>query len=142
MTMKSRITILAFGFTWAVTGALAQDATSGQSVPSGESTPADSQMPNIQAPARPPEGQQTGLMSGNKPFSLTTDPSGELIYNFDDQNNLDTIVAKKGVVFWSEDMTINSDQLDYKAKDSRMIATGDKVIVRQGDVIATCQLFK
>lgn len=143
MTVKSRIKVFALGISVGLAGAaIAQDAVSGQSAPSGESAQSDIQMPNIQAPARPPEGQQTGLMSGNKPFSLTTDPSGELIYNFDDNNELDTIVGKKGVIFWSEDMTLNSDQLDYKAADSRMVATGEKVIVRQGDVVATCQLFK
>jgi lipopolysaccharide export system protein LptA len=81
-------------------------------------------------------------MKGDRPFSLTTDPSGELLYNFNDDNELESVTAKKGVVFTSEDMTLNADQLDYKAETSALVATGRKVIVRQGEMIATCQLFR
>lgn len=113
--------------------AFAQPESSGQS---------QIQMPEIQAPAKPAPDQQTGLMSGNKPFSLTTDVNGELMYNFNESNELESITAKKGVVFTSEDMTLNSDQLDYKTLTSELVAAGKKVVVRQGEVIATCQLFK
>lgn len=112
---------------------------SGESEVSGQS---QVQMPEIGAPARPSEEEATGLMSGNKPFSLTTDVNGELMYNFDENNELESIRAKRGVVFTSEDMTLNADDLTYKTQTSELVASGKKVVVRQGDVIATCQLFK
>lgn len=108
-------------------------ATSGQS---------EVQMPEIAAPSRPSPDEATGLMSGDKPFSLTTDPSGELMYNFDDNRELESITAKRGVVFTSEDMTLNSDQLDYNTQTSELVASGERVVVRQGEVVATCKLFK
>lgn len=111
--------------------ALAQDAT-----PANE-------LPTIVEPTPEERGQETGVMSGEKPFFLTTDPSGELIYNFDEETNeLDSISARKDVVFSSEDMTLNADQLDYKNKTAELVASGKRVVVRQGEIIATCQLFK
>ncbi len=107
-----------------------------------ESGVSEVQMPDIAAPRKPEAGEQTGVMAGDKPFSLTTDPSGELIYNFNDDKELDSVTAKKGVVFTSEDMTLNADQLDYKAQTSQLVAVGKKVVVRQGEMVATCQLFK
>jgi hypothetical protein len=123
--------------------ALAQPAsaeTTGTAKVANEISPAE--VPQIDAPHRPAQDEQTGLMKGDRPFSLTTDPSGELLYNFNDDNELESVTAKKGVVFTSEDMTLNADQLDYKAETSALVATGRKVVVRQGEMIATCQLFK
>lgn len=106
-------------------------------------TPAPSEMPTIQEPTEEQKAQQTGVMSGERPFYLVCDPSGELLYTFDaETNELDSISARKGVVFSSEDMTLNADQLDYKNKTATLVATGRKVVVRQGEIIATCQLFK
>jgi hypothetical protein len=102
----------------------------------------EAQMPEIAAPGKPAPEEQTGIMSGNKPFSLTTDPDGEFVYKFNEDNELDALEAKKGVIFTSEDMTLNADKLDYRAAKGELIATGKKVIVRQGDLIITCQLFK
>ncbi|MBX7246577.1 MAG: hypothetical protein K1X53_13860 [Candidatus Sumerlaeaceae bacterium] len=90
-----------------------------------------------------PKGQESaGVMSGDKPFFLTTDQDGVVNYGFNEQNELDTIAAKKGVIFSSDDMTINADQLDYSNSKSEVVATGKRVVVRQGEVIATCQFFK
>lgn len=99
-------------------------------------------VPDIAPPQAPADDQQTGMMSGNKPFSLTTATDGELLYNFDEEKKLDSITAKKGVEFKSEDMSLQCDQLDFKMAKSELQATGGKVVVRMGDVIATCQLFK
>jgi hypothetical protein len=99
-------------------------------------------VPQIQAPRKPSPEEQTGLLSGNKPFSLTTDPDGEFVYKFNEDNELESLEAKKGVVFTSEDMTLNADRLDYKAIKGELTATGKRVIVRQGDLIITCKLFK
>jgi hypothetical protein len=109
---------------------------------SAASTAQDNTVPDIAAPAAPSAGEQAGIMSGNKPFSLTTDTDGELLYNFNDANELDSITAKKGVVFSSEDMSLKADQLDFSASKSELIATGERVVVRMGETIATCQLFK
>jgi len=39
-------------------------------------------------------------------------------------------------------MTLNSDQFEYKPLNSELIATGKRVVVRLGDIIVTCQVFK
>ena len=123
--------------------AFAQPASNETTGPARIATGVDPvEVPQIEAPHRPAQEEQTGLMKGDRPFSLTTDPSGELLYNFNEDNELESVTAKKGVVFTSEDMTLNADQLDYKAETSALVATGRKVIVRQGEMIATCQLFK
>src|SRR5438067_2145609 len=91
-----------------------------QSAPSASPAPATVEMPQIQENAKPAPGQETGMMSGDKPFSLTTGPYGEIVNNFNEQNELDSITAKKDVIYQSEDMTINCDQLDYNNKTSKM----------------------
>jgi hypothetical protein len=93
--------------------------------------------------AQPGQGQ-SGLMSGDKPFSLMVDPDvGELVYTFDQNTHeLETINAKRGVIFASADMTLNSDEFEYKTLNSQLVATGKKVVVRMGDMVVTCQLFK
>ncbi len=100
------------------------------------------EVPEIGEPRRPAPEEQTGLLKGNKPFSLTTDPDGEFVYKFNEDNELESLEAKKGVVFTSEDMTLNADRLDYKAIKGELTATGKRVVVRQGDLIITCKLFK
>ncbi len=60
---------------------------------------ASQSMPNIPAPKKPAPEEQTGVLGGNKPFSLTTDPDGEFVYKFNEDNELETLEAKKGVVF-------------------------------------------
>jgi hypothetical protein len=106
---------------------------------SGESSP---QMPDIAEPRAPDPGEETGVLSGSKPFTLVTDPTGELTYSFNDDNEVESLTAKRKVVFTSEDMTLNCDQLDYKAASGELTAVGKKVIVRQGEVVATCKVFK
>lgn len=100
------------------------------------------EVPQIDEPRKPTPEEQTGLLKGNKPFSLTTDPDGEFVYKFNEDNELESLEAKKGVVFTSEDMTLNADRLDYKAIKGELTATGKRVVVRQGDLIITCKLFK
>lgn len=108
---------------------------SGQS--SGTSAP---QAPTVQEPASQGE---SGMLGGDKPFTLMVDPDvGELNYIFGEDKDLESIQAKRGVVFSSEDMTLNSDQFEYKTLNSQLIATGKRVVVRLGDIIVTCQLFK
>ncbi len=124
----------------AVPSATAQETAAPAPATSGKSKV---QMPEIAENRKPAEGEQTGLMSGGKPFALSTDPEGELIYNMDpDTGSLDSVTAKKGVVFTSEDMTLNADQMDYKGSTSELVASGKRVVVRQGDMVLTCQLFK
>lgn len=91
-----------------------------------------------------PAGQESGLLSGEKPFTLMVDENvGELIYEFDEETKeLESINAKRGVIFASEDMTLNSDEMEYKTLNSSLVATGKRVIVRMGDMIITCQIFK
>lgn len=91
-------------------------------------------------------GAQEGTMGafGNgKPFSLLVDQvDGEMEFNYNEETKeLESITAKKGVILSSEEMTLNADQLDYDTVSSKLIATGQRVVVRQGDVIATCQKF-
>jgi hypothetical protein len=83
-------------------------------------------------------------MSGDKPFSLMVDPNvGELVYTFDQNTHeLETINAKRGVIFASADMTLNADEFEYKTLNSQIVATGKRVVVRMGDMVVTCQLFK
>lgn len=87
---------------------------------------------------------QSGLMSGEKPFTLMVDENvGELIYQFDEvTKELESIHAKRGVIFASEDMTLNADEMEYKTLNSSLVATGKRVVVRMGEMIVTCQLFK
>src|SRR5688572_25005080 len=67
-----------------------------------------------------PEAGQSGLLSGEKPFTLMVDENvGELIYTFDETTKeLESIVAKNGVIFASEDMTLNSDEMEYTTINS------------------------
>lgn len=99
-------------------------------------------MPEVQETR---EGQgRSGLMSGEKPFTLMVDDNvGELVYIFDEETKeLESIHAKRGVIFASEDMTLNSDEMEYITVNSSLIATGKRVVVRMGDMIITCQVFK
>ncbi len=87
---------------------------------------------------------QSGLMSGEKPFTLMVDENvGELIYTFDEETKeLESINAKRGVIFASEDMTLNADEMEYKTLNSSLVATGKRVVVRMGEMVVTCQVFK
>lgn len=125
-----RMACAVLAFVAALTSGWAQDQTASGSVP------------EIAAPHKPAPEEQTGMLAGNKPFSLTTDPDGEFVYKFNEDNELESLEAKKGVVFTSEDMTLNADRLDYKAIKGELTATGKRVVVRQGDLIITCKLFK
>ena len=101
-----------------------------------------SEMPAIQE--APAEAGQSGLLSGEKPFTLMVDENvGELIYQFDEvTKELESINAKRGVIFASEDMTLNTDEMEYQTLNSSLVATGKRVVVRMGEMIVTCQLFK
>lgn len=107
-----------------------------------ESSSSQPAMPALQE-ASTEEGQG-GLMSGEKPFTLMVDDSvGELIYTFDEETKeLESITAKRGVIFASEDMTLNSDEMEYVTLNSSLVATGKRVVVRMGEMIITCQIFK
>ena len=104
----------------------------------GQST----EMPEL----KQPDSQQgeSGLMDGDKPFTLMVDEQvGELIYVYDEETKeLESITAKRGVIFASEDMTLNSDEMEYKTLNSSLVATGKRVVVRMGEMIITCQIFK
>jgi hypothetical protein len=113
-----------------------------QPIASGSSKPT-TEMPTVQEPARPAGAEPTGMMGGDKPFFLTTSKDGAVLYNFtQDTNELESISAKVGVVFSSDDMTLNSDELDYNNAKAKLVASGKRVVIRQGEIIATCQLFK
>lgn len=100
------------------------------------------EMPKVQE--APAEAGESGLLSGEKPFTLMVDENaGELIYQFDEQTKeLESINAKVGVIFASEDMTLNADEMEYKTINSSLVATGKRVVVRMGEMIVTCQVFK
>jgi len=102
----------------------------------------NTEMPAVQEADQ--EQGQSGLMSGEKPFTLMVDENvGELIYTFDEETKeLESINAKNGVIFASEDMTLNSDQMEYKTINSSLVATGKRVVVRMGEMVVTCQVFK
>lgn len=108
---------------------------------SQSSSTSQEEMPAVQ---QPDDGKgENGLMSGEKPFTLMVDENvGELIYTFDeDTKELESIKAKRGVIFASEDMTLNSDDMEYTTLNSKIIATGKRVVVRMGDMVITCQVF-
>lgn len=107
-----------------------------------QASQSQTEMPEVKKPA---EGQgNSGLMSGEKPFTLMVDENvGELIYTFDEETKeLESINAKRGVIFASEDMTLNADEMEYKTVNSSLVATGKRVVVRMGDMVITCQVFK
>jgi hypothetical protein len=142
--MKSLIRLVTFATVAGVyLSAVAQPAE--QSVPAtapetGQSATSTSGMPNVKEPGTQAE---SGTLGGDKPFTLMVDPDvGELNYVFDEQKNLESIQAKRGVVFSSEDMTLNSDEFEYKTLTSQLVASGKRVVVRLGEIIVTCQLFK
>jgi hypothetical protein len=119
--------------------ALGQESQATAPASAGQSEP---QVPQIDAPQKPAPGTEMGMMSGSKPFTLVTEPGGEMNYNFNADNEVESLVARRGVVFTNEDMTLKCDQLDYKATTGELVANGKKVIVRLGEVIASCKLFK
>lgn len=141
MTLKNLILL-------AVAGSLVlSQAAVGQAQPaaassgaSGASVASSPQPPEVQEP----NGQgESGMLSGDKPFTLMVDPEvGELNYIFDENRELESIQAKRGVIFSSEDMTLNSDEFEYRTLNSQLLATGKRVVVRLGDIIVTCQLFR
>ncbi len=100
---------------------------------------------DMPAVAEVPEGTgQGGLLSGEKPFTLMVDENyGELVYEFDElTRELESINAKRGVIFASEDMTLNADEMQYQTVNSSLVAAGKRVVVRMGEMIITCTLFK
>lgn len=100
---------------------------------------------DMPAVAEVPEGSgQGGLLSGEKPFTLMVDENfGELVYEFDEvTRELESINAKRGVIFASEDMTLNADEMQYQTVNSSLVATGKRVVVRMGEMIITCKVFK
>lgn len=109
---------------------------------SAQTATSEKAMPEVKE--APSGSGQSGLMSGEKPFTLMVDENvGELIYQFDEATKeLESIHAKRGVIFASEDMTLNADEMEYKTLNSSLVATGKRVVVRMGEMIVTCQLFK
>lgn len=97
--------------------------------------------PEVKENPKPKPGEETGTV-GTKPFTLTTADDGEVNYSFNEKNEPESLVARKGVIFSSDDMTLNADQLEYRNATSELVANGKRVVVRQGEYIATCQLFK
>lgn len=101
-------------------------------------------VPTIQEGPRPTGDNAAGSFGNGKPFSLIVDQNnGEMIFDFDEvTKEMRSVTAKKGVILSSEEMTLNADQLDYDTVSSKLVASGQRVVVRQGEMIATCQLFK
>jgi lipopolysaccharide assembly outer membrane protein LptD (OstA) len=84
-----------------------------------------------------------GLIGGNKPFRLSADPTGDITYDFDPETSeLRRVTARKNVVFAGDDLALNSDELEYDSVTGELIATGRRVVVRQGEITITCQLFR
>lgn len=104
-------------------------------------------MPEVQdipqTAEEPSDGGESGLLSGDKPFTLMVDENvGELVYDFDENTKeLKSIHAKNGVIFASEDMTLNSDDMKYDTLNSKLTAQGKRVVVRIGEMVVTCQVF-
>jgi lipopolysaccharide export system protein LptA len=89
------------------------------------------------------EQRGESILGGDRPFRLTTDPDGDVTYNIDDETKeLRSLVARKNVVFVGEDLSLNADQLEYDAITGELVAVGRRVVVRQGEITVTCQLFR
>ncbi len=85
--------------------------------------------------------KQLDLM-GDEDFFLITDPNGTINYVMDPETNeISNIVARKGVVLSNMNLALNCDQLDYDNAKTELVATGRRVLLRQGDLIASCQLL-
>lgn len=138
MSSKSSSTLLAIGAA-RIFGAVLCMAF-GTDVPAqGQRAPAPAQPAATSRPA----DTSGNLLSGDKPFSLTVDETeGVVNYKFGDGNELQGFVAKRGVIISSDELAINSDQADYDALASELVASGQRVIVRMGELVATCQLFR
>lgn len=109
---------------------------------SAQETTTATELPAVTAPDA--ERAQGGMMSGDKPYLLMVDEKvGEIEYVFHDETReLETILAKRGVVFSSDDMTLNSDEFEYQTLNSLLIATGKLVVVRLGEIVITSQFFR
>ena len=88
-------------------------------------------------------GAQQFNMMGDQDFFLAVDPgAGTLDYEFDPQTNqLQRMIARKNVVLSNLDFALNCDQLDYDNAKGEVVATGRRVLLRQGDIIASCQFL-
>lgn len=107
---------------------------------SGQESPTPGQVQSGQTEATQ---RAEGLMGGNKPFRLSADPTGDITYDFDPETNeLRRVTARKNVVFAGDDLALNSDELEYDSVTGELIATGRRVVVRQGEITITCQLFR
>ena len=101
---------------------------------------ANTTVPEVKSTGKDNGGKQFEMM-GNQDFFLAVDPKeGTMDYAFDPQtNNLERMVARKGVVLSNMEMALNCDQLDYDNSKAEVVATGRRVLLRQGDIIASCQ---
>src|SRR5262245_60636837 len=90
------------------------------------------------------KGQKQNVkLAGDKNFVLMVDETvGEFNFGFDENKDPESIQARRGVIFTSDDMTLNSDEFEYNTKNSQVIATGKKVVVRMGEIVVTCQVFR
>ena len=109
---------------------------------SAKSKVSNPEMPEVQESSKGGQ-KQAGKLAGDKNFVLMVDEThGEFNFGFGENNEAESIQAKRGVIFTSEDMTLNSDEFEYNTKNSQVIATGKKVAVRMGEIIVTCQVFR
>lgn len=100
-------------------------------------------MPLVKEAPATADKPQFEMMGGDSDFFLATDPAdGSIDYILDPETNeLQHMIARKSVVLSNMDMALNCDQLDYDNAKTEMVATGRRVLVRQGDIIASCQLM-
>lgn len=152
--MPKRILIASLAVVWAAAAdaqpRVAASARSSASSTSGENAASVSRpaaranaIPQVVEGPAPTEENATGMFGGDKPFTLIVDQeNGELEFKFNENKEVERVIAKSGVILSSEEMTLNADRLDYDTISSKLVASGQRVVVRQGEIIATCQLFQ
>ncbi len=151
----NRLTALCLAATALAASAPAQQRNSAPTRPAGSTRAPVPQMPPTRVTSSVPVVQEPPAPStdagaaatqgtmGNKPFTLIVDQTnGVMDFKFNENNEVEGVKAKVGVILSSEEMTLNADHLDYDMISSKLVASGKRVVVRQGEVIATCQLFK
>ena len=75
-------------------------------------------------------------------FEITTGENGELLYSFNKDNELLSIVAVHSVFITSEDVDINCDRVEYFSKKNQLLAMGKPVKIFQQDIVAECGRFE
>lgn len=75
-------------------------------------------------------------------FSLATDPeTGVISYEMGDKEGLKFFMAKSGVHIISEALELKCDTFEYNGTQKVVVATGNPLFMRQGDISANCGKF-